>query len=216
MVRNHFEQQLEALNEDILKMGSIVEETIYKAILSLEKQDRKLAQEVIDNDDVLDEYEIKIDKESVRLTALQQPVAKDLRQIFMISKIATDLERMGDLAQNIARISKELSEDNLIKPLVDIPRMAQIVQGMVRESLDSFVNLDEVKAEEVGKQDDKVDDLDNQILRELLTYMIEDNSAIKQGNRLIFVSRYLERIGDHATNVCERVVYIATADRVSY
>ncbi|MCK8826530.1 phosphate signaling complex protein PhoU [Natroniella acetigena] len=216
MVRSNFDKDLEKLNQDILKMGSIVEETIYKAVTSLVEQDVELAEEVIKNDDQLDYYEIKIDKKCIKLIALQQPVARDLRQIGMITKIATDLERMGDLAYNIASITKELSAEEFIKSLIDIPRMAEINQQMVRGALESFVNLDAEQAREVGRKDDQVDELDDQIIRELLTYMIEDPKTIKQGNKLMFVSRYLERIGDHVTNICEKVVYIVTAERVTF
>ncbi|WP_408955916.1 phosphate signaling complex protein PhoU [Natroniella sp. ANB-PHB2] len=216
MVRSNFEKELDKLNHNILKMGSIVEETIYKAVTSLVEQDVELADEVIKNDDQLDCYEIKIDKKCIELIALQQPVARDLRQIGMIAKIATDLERMGDLAYNIASITKELSEEEFIKSLIDIPRMAEINQQMVRGALESFVNLDVEQARKVGRKDDQVDELDDQIIRELLTYMMEDPKTIKQGTKLMFVSRYLERIGDHVTNICEKVVYIATAERVTF
>ncbi|MCK8817770.1 phosphate signaling complex protein PhoU [Natroniella sulfidigena] len=216
MVRSNFEKDLEKLNQDILKMGSMVEEAIHKAVTSLVEQDFELADQVMKQDDKLDRYELKVDKKCIKLIALQQPVARDLRQIGMIAKIATDLERMGDLAYNIARITKELSGEEFIKPLIDIPRMAEIVQEMVREALESFVNLDAEQARKVGRRDDEVDELDDQIIRELLTYMMEDPTAIKQGNKLMFVSRYLERIGDHITNICEKVVYIVTAERVTF
>ncbi|TDX52663.1 phosphate signaling complex protein PhoU [Orenia marismortui] len=216
MVRKNFDQKLEQLNQNILKMGSMVEETIHKAVTSLVEQDIDLANEVIENDDVLDDYEAKIEHEAIQLIALQQPVAKDLRRIDMISKIATDLERMGDLAQNIAKFTRTFEGEQLVKPLVDIPRMGELVQGMIRDSLEAFVNLDVEKAKEAAKRDDKVDKLDSQIFRELLTYMMEDPKTIKQGNMLMFVSRHLERVGDHATNICERVIYMVTADWVSY
>ncbi len=216
MIRQNFEKQLEELNEELLKMGSLVEERIYKAVTSLKEKDLELAEEVSENDDDLDDYELEIEQKCIKLIALQQPVAKDLRQINMISKMATDLERIGDLAQNISWITMELEGEELIKPLVDIPRMSELVQLMVREALTAFVEQDAKKAKQVAQKDDQVDELDEQILRELLTYMMEDPSAIRQCNSLIFVSRYLERIGDHATNICERIVYMVTADRVSY
>ncbi|OCL27303.1 phosphate transport system regulatory protein PhoU [Orenia metallireducens] len=216
MVRDTFHQKLEHLNQDLLKMGSMVEEAIHKAVTSLMEQDLELAKEVIANDDTLDDYEAKIEQECIQLIALQQPVAKDLRRIDMISKVVTDLERIGDLAQNIAMVTCELKSDKFVKPLVDIPRMAEIAQEMLRECLDAFVNSDVDKARNTAQMDDKVDMLDSQIFRELLTYMMEDPKSIRQGNYLLFVSRYLERAADHATNICERVIYMITADRESY
>ncbi len=215
-MRNNFENEIEALNQDVLKMGSMVEETVYRAITSLVEQDLRLAKEVIDNDDKVDDYQEEIEQRCIKLMALQQPVAKDLRRIDMISKLVSDLERVADLSQNIAKVSCEFKDADIIKPLVDIPRMAEIVQGMIRDSLEAFVNLDDELAKEVAKRDDSIDKLDSQVFRELLTYMMEDNKLIRQGNRLIFVSRYLERMGDHITNICERVIYIITADRVNY
>ena len=197
-------------------MGSMVEERIHKASEALKNQDVERAREVIETDSEIDDYEDKLDKKCVDLLALQQPVAKDLRQIIAISKIGTDLERVADLAQNIARIGEELAPVEFIKPLVDIPKMSQVVQEMVRGSLDAFVNQDVELAKEVARRDEEVNQLDDQILRELLTYMMEEPQAIKQGNRLMFVSRHLERVGDHATNVCEQVIYMITADQVHF
>lgn len=213
MVRSNFNQELEELNQELLKMGSMVEEAIHKSVISLKEKDVELAEEVMNDDDKIDDIEIKIEKKCIKLIALQQPVARDLRTIGMISKIITDLERMGDLAYNIARITTEIAGESLIKPLVDIPHMMQITQDMVRESLDAFVNQDEEKAYEVAEMDEQVDQLNEQILRELLTYMMEDASAINQATRLMFVGRYLERIADHATNICERIIYMVTGER---
>ncbi|ADL12400.1 phosphate signaling complex protein PhoU [Acetohalobium arabaticum] len=213
MVRSNFNQELEELNQKLLKMGSMVEEAIHKSVTSLAEKDVELAEEVMENDDLIDEAEVEIEKRCIKLIALQQPVAKDLRTIGMISKIITDLERMGDLAYNIARITTEIAGESLIKPLVDIPHMTRITQDMVRESLDAFVNLDSEKAYEVAEMDDEVDRINEQILRELLTYMMEDASTISQATRLMFVGRYLERIADHATNICERIIYMVTGER---
>ncbi|MGM0370082.1 MAG: phosphate signaling complex protein PhoU [Bacillota bacterium] len=215
-MRKSFEEELEDLNEDLLKLGSMVEERIHKAIIALKEQDEEIAAEVIDNDDDIDDYQMKIEQECINLTALQQPVAIDLRRINMVSKMATDLERIADLAQNIAKIAKKLSRKDYVKPLVDIPKMASVAEEMVHDSLDAFVNSNSEKAREVAKRDDEIDSLDEQILRELLTYMMEDPNIVEQSNHLIFVSRYLERIGDHVTNICEDIIYIITADRVSY
>ncbi|MCK8823690.1 phosphate signaling complex protein PhoU [Fuchsiella alkaliacetigena] len=216
MVRNNFDQELEDLKQDLLKMGSMVEEAIYKAVTSLKEQDVELAKEVMTEDDQIDECEIEIEKKCIRLIALQQPVARDLRTIGMISKIITDLERMGDYSFNIAKITITIADKPLIKPLIDIPKMTEITREMVKECLDAFVNLDIEKAEKVAKMDEKVDEFDDQILRELLTYMMEDPSTISQATCLIFASRYLERIADHTTNICERIIYMVTGERVSF
>ncbi|MGM0471884.1 MAG: phosphate signaling complex protein PhoU [Bacillota bacterium] len=213
MVRKNFDQQLEDLNQELLKMGSMVEEAIHKAVTSLVEMDVELAQEVMEKDDQIDKAEVKIEKRCIKLIALQQPVARDLRTIGMISKMITDLERMGDYSYNIASITKEVSGENWLKPLLDVPRMAQITQNMVRECLDAFVNQDAEKAREVAKLDEEIDRIDEQILRELLTYMMEDAQSINQSTRLMFVCRYLERIADHATNLCERIVYMVTGER---
>lgn len=215
-MRKSFEHQLEDLNQDLLKLGSMVEERIHKAITALKEQDEELAKQVVDNDDEIDDYQMDIEQECINLTALQQPVAKDLRRINMVSKMATDLERIADLAQNIAHIAIDLSAKDYVKPLVDIPKMGELAQEMVHDSLDAFVNSNAEKAKEVAHRDNGINDLDEQILRELLTYMMEDPKKVEQANDLIFVSRYLERIGDHVTNICEDIVYIITAERVSY
>ncbi|HKL75423.1 MAG TPA: phosphate signaling complex protein PhoU [Halanaerobiales bacterium] len=212
-MRKGFHEQLKDLENDMIKMGSMVEEAIHKSIKALQEKDLELAQEVLDEDDKIDDFEIKLEEETTRLIALQQPVAKDLREIIVISKLATDLERIGDHAWNIANMVLKIGDEPLIKPLIDIPRMTNIVTRRLRESLDAFINLDVEKAKEIAKEDDEVDVLDEQILRELLTFMIEDPSKIEQATSLIFVSRFLERIGDHSTNVCERVIYMKTGER---
>ena len=215
-MRKSFAHQLDDLDQDLLKLGSMVEERIHKAITALKEKNEELAQEVIKNDDEIDDYQMEIEQECVNLTALQQPVAKDLRRINMISKMATDLERIADLAQNIAEIAKDLSSEEYVKPLVDLPKMGDITQEMIHDALDAFVNANVEKAKKVAKRDDEIDNLDEQIMRELLTYMMENTATVEQSNDLIFVSRYLERIGDHVTNICEDIIYIITADRVSY
>ena len=213
MMRKNFHEKLDNLSEELLKMGSMVEERVHKSVVALKEQDVEKAQEVIDGDDIIDDYEMKIEKQCVDLLALQQPVARDLRQIIAVSKINNDLERIADLAQNIARIAEELSTVEFVKPLVDIPKMSHAAQEMVRNSLDAFIERDVELAKETARRDSEVDQLDDQILRELLTYMLEDPKAIKQGNRLMFASRYLERIADHATNICEDVIYMITSEQ---
>lgn len=215
-MRKGFHEQLKELENEMIKMGSIVEEAIYKSIKSLKDQDLELADEVMEEDDKIDDYEIELEEKTTQLIALQQPVAKDLRKIIVISKLATDLERIGDHASNIANMTKQIGDEPLIKPLIDIPRMTDIVTRRLRDSLEAFVNLDVEKAKEVAREDEEIDILDEQILRELITFMIEDPSKIQQATSLMFISRFLERIGDHSTNVCERVIYMATGERENF
>lgn len=212
-MRKGFHEQLKDLESNMIKMGSMVEEAIHKSINALQEKDLDLAQEVIDEDDKIDDFEIKLEEDTTRLIALQQPVAKDLREIIVISKLATDLERIGDHACNIANMVIKIGEEPLIKPLIDIPRMTKIVTRRLRDSLEAFIDLDVEKARKIAEEDEEVDVLDEQILRELLTFMIEDPSTIEQATSLIFISRFLERIGDHSTNVCERVIYMKTGER---
>lgn len=216
MARRSFDEELKVLKEELLKMGSYVEEAIHRAVRALAQQDTVLAKEVIENDELIDEYEINIEEKCIRLIALQQPVAVDLRTIGMIIKIITDLERIGDNACNIARIAKKIGSEPLVKPLIDIPRMAELACLMVHQSLDSFVDQDVELARNTARRDEDVDLLNDQIFRELLTFMMADPSTINQATYLLFVGRYLERIADHATNICERVIYMITGQRESY
>lgn len=216
VARRSFDEELKALKEEMLTMGSLVEEAIHNAVKALAEQDVKLAEQVNANDERIDEYEVSIEEKCIRLIALQQPVAKDLRTIGMITKIITDLERIGDNACNIARIAMKIGEEPLVKPLIDIPRMADLACRMVHQSLDAFVHQDPELARETARGDEEVDELNSQIFRELLTFMMADPSTINQSTYLLFVGRYLERIADHATNVCERVIYMATGRRESF
>lgn len=216
MARRSFDEELKGLKEDMLKMGSYVEEAIHKAVKSLAEQDLDLADEVNKEDERIDDFETKIEEKCIRLIALQQPVAKDLRTIGMITKIITDLERIGDNACNIARITEKIGDEKLIKPLIDIPRMAELARKMVHQSLDAFVNVDADLARETAKTDEEVDILNDQIFRELLTIMMGNPKTINQSTYLLFVGRYLERIADHATNICERIIYMTTGKRESF
>jgi phosphate transport system protein len=209
-----YDQELEALRQEILAMGYKVEQAIEMAIDSLVKQDVKLAEHVMNGDDEIDDMEVDIEDRCMVLIARQQPLAKDLRIIGTGMKIATDLERVGDHAFDIAKITIQLAGQHLIKPLVDIPRMAAMAQKMVLRSLEAYTKLDITLAEEVCRADDAVDDLYQQILRELLTYMLEDPRNITQSTQLLFVARYLERVADHATNIGEWVIYLATGQRM--
>ncbi|KJS79759.1 MAG: PhoU family transcriptional regulator [Peptococcaceae bacterium BICA1-8] len=213
MTRSHYQNALDALEKEILKMGSLVEEQISLSVTSLAKQDSKLAQKVIDQDDIIDVLELEIEEQILKLIATQQPMAKDLRRIAAGFKIITDLERIGDNAVDIAKTTLRIGNEPLIKPLIDIPRMAEIAQNMLKEALDSYINEDIELAQSLAAKDDIVDGLHAQIIRELLTYMLENPKNIKQGTQLMFVSRYLERIADHTTNLGENVIYLVTAER---
>jgi len=194
----------------------MVEEAIQRSVQALKERKPEIASAVIDEDDKIDDYEILLEEKCIKLIALQQPVARDLRTIIVIAKLATDLERMGDHASNIARMVLEIGDEPLIKPLIDIPRMTEIVTRRLRESLDAFINLDVELAKKVAREDEEVDVLDQQIFRELITFMLEDPGIIKQASSLLFISRFLERIGDHSTNICERVIYMVSGEREAY
>jgi len=215
-MRKGFHEAIEDIKNDMLKMGSMVEEAIQRSVQALKERKPEIASAVIDEDDKIDDYEILLEEKCIKLIALQQPVARDLRTIIVIAKLATDLERMGDHASNIARMVLEIGDEPLIKPLIDIPRMTEIVTRRLRESLDAFINLDVELAKKVAREDEEVDVLDQQIFRELITFMLEDPGIIKQASSLLFISRFLERIGDHSTNICERVIYMVSGEREAY
>lgn len=212
--RQGFNHELEALRQDILEMGTKVEEAIGKAVLSLTKQDLELARQVMIGDDEIDNMESDIEDKCMVLIARQQPLARDLRIIGTGLKITTDLERVGDHAFDIAKITLSIEKQPLIKPLVDIPRMSAMAQKMLKDSLLAYINLDMALAEQVCADDDAVDDIYHQTFRELLTYMMEDPTNIKQATQLLFVARYLERVADHATNIGEWVIYLVTGQRM--
>lgn len=213
-MRQSYDQELEGLRTELLRMGDLVGKAIEDAVQSLAKQDEELAKKVIAGDDVIDRLEIEIEDKCMVLIARQQPLARDLRIISTGLKITTDLERMGDHAFDIAKVTMRLSKQPLIKPLVDIPRMAWMAQQMLKDSLEAYMKLDIALAEQVCLADNEVDDLYQQVFRELLTYMMEDQRTIGQATQLIFVGRYLERIADHATNIAEWVIYLVTGQRL--
>ena len=214
MVRDNFDQELNELKNRVLVMGGAVEDAITKAIEGLKKQDRKIAEEVISEDDIIDELELEIENKCLTLIARHQPMAKDLRRIGTVLKLITDLERMGDKAASISHKTLELLDEPFIKPLVDIPRMADLTEQMVENALNAFVEEDVSKAKKVIQDDDEIDALYNQIFRELVTFMISDPKTITQATQLLFVSSDLERIGDHATNLGEWVIFMVTGDRM--
>ncbi|MEW6214622.1 MAG: phosphate signaling complex protein PhoU [Nitrospirota bacterium] len=203
-----FEEELSSLKEKVLKLGSMIETAIRDSVKSLIERNSDLAREVIEKDHQINALEVKIDEECIRLIALRQPVAENLRFITTAMKITTDLERMGDLAVNIAERAIELNEEPLLKPYINIPKMAEIAQGMVRESIDSFVVGCTKLPYEVIKRDDEVDVLTVKNFNELVALMIHDPKIITIAVKRTYVAKYLERIADHATNIAEMVIYM--------
>lgn len=212
MARQTFHDELDSLHHELIRMGSKVEEQIDKCINALAAQDAEMANRIIEDDDIIDNMEIDIEGRCVKLIARQQPLAIDLRTIFTAIKIVTDLERIADHAVDISKITLRLKDEKYIKPLIDIPRMAGIVQEMIRVSLDAYVRLDTNLAEEICKKDDEIDAIYKQVFRELLVIMMEDPKTINQATQFLFVCKFLERIGDHVTNICEWIVYLVTGE----
>jgi phosphate transport system protein len=208
-----FEEKLSLLQEKLQLMGNLVEESIAKSIVALREQDLNLAQKVVDADDIIDDLEIEIESKIVEFIATQQPMARDLRRVTTLFKMISDLERMADYATSIAKITLRIGHEPLIKPLVDIPRMAVLSQKMVKQALDAYVREDVELAVAVGKDDDEVDKLFGQIFRELLTIMMENPKTITQATHLLFAGRWLERIADHATNIAEEVIFLVTGEK---
>lgn len=203
-----FDDELARLNEVVLHMGSLVENAIRDSVSALVSRDNALAQSVIEGDHAVNALDIEIDEASIRLIALRQPKGSDLRFITTAMKITTDLERMGDLAVNIAQRSVELNKQPLIKQYVDIPRMRDIAQGMTRDVLDAFVRRDAGLARDVIMRDDEIDELKRLVLSELMIFMTDDPNLVCRAMRIIFIASYLERIADHATNIAEMVIYL--------
>lgn len=213
-MRTHYQEELDYLNGKLLKMAAMVQNIINISINSLKDQDLDKAREVFKLDDEIDELEIDIEKMCINLIALQQPIATDLRKISTILKIITDLERMGDHAVNIAKVTLKIGNDKHIKPLIDIPFMASKAEDMLSKAIDAYMEEDIEKARELEKDDEEIDLLYEKIHQELLRMMIENNSIINQSTNLIFVGRYLERIADHSNNIAERIIYMVTGERV--
>jgi phosphate transport system protein len=210
-MERHFDQDLDALKQQLLRMGGRTEAIIQKSVESLKRRDSGLAGEVFEDDRAIDRMEIEIDERCVSLLALRQPMASDLRFITASLKIANDLERVGDHGVNIAGNAIKLNQEPPLKPLVDIPRMADMAAGMLREALDAFVRRDAATARRLVRRDDDVDNLNRQLFRELVSFMIEDPHTITRAMELILVARNLERVADLATNIAEEVVFIAEA-----
>ena len=212
----HFQAELELLKTRLLEMGGLAEEQVRLAVKALVDRDRDLLQRVLGGDEPLNKLHIEIDGRCFTLLALHQPMAVDLRVIVAAVKINTDLERLGDMAVNIAEAAVRYAQHPPVKRLIDIPRMATIAQGMVRDALDAFVRRDTGLAQQVLNEDDKLDALKTQIFRELLTYMLQDPATIEPALDLILISRHLERVGDHATNIAEDVIFMVSARDVRH
>lgn len=203
-----FDEELMQLKEKILKMGAMVETSIKDSVNALVERDNELAKKIIEKDHQVNTLDVEIDEDSIRLIALRQPKAGDLRFITTAMKITTDMERMGDLAVNIAERALELNEEPILKPYIDIPRMREIAQGMTRDALDAFVRKDKKLAMDVIMRDDEVDDLKHEVLKELAFFMVQDPTTVTRAMKISFVAQYLERIADHATNIAEMVIYL--------
>ena len=215
-VTGHFQDELQQLKTRLLEMGGLAEEEVRLAVQGLVERDDALVERVLKGDEPLNAMHIEIDSRAFTLLALHQPMAADLRAIVAAVKINTDLERVGDLAVNIAEAARRYTMLPPVKKLIDIPRMAAIAQLMLRDALDAFVRQDTALAQHVLNEDDKLDSLKTQIFRELLTYMLQDPATIEPSLDLILVSRHLERIGDHATNIAEDVIFMVSARDVRH
>ncbi|MDI3316019.1 MAG: phosphate signaling complex protein PhoU [Bacillota bacterium] len=214
MPRESFNAQLEELRSAVLRMGSRVEEAIQTTMRALVERDVALARAVVEGDDEIDQMQHGVEQLASRLIALQQPLAGDLRVIISAIKISGDLERIGDNCENICKVVIRLDGKPYVKPLIDVPRMAELARSMLRDTLEAYVSHDVGAIRNLPERDDEVDHLYSQVLRELLTYMMQDPQTIQQGLELLLVSRYLERIADHVTNVGESVIYLETGEHV--
>lgn len=212
MTRSFFDRELEELHLDMIGMGSLVEESIENTIIALKKQDISLARHILINDDVIDDYEKKIERRCLNLIARQQPLAKDLRTISAALKIITDMERIADHSSDIAEITIRMANQKYIKPLIDIPKMAELAKRMVNKSIDAYIKQDINLAKAVCSSDDEVDDLFMKITLELMNIAKNDSNSVEQAIDLILIAKYLERMADHATNIGEWVVYNVTGE----
>jgi phosphate transport system protein len=211
-----FDEELKNLKEKLMQMATLAEESITLAVRSLKERNENSAQQVFKGEETLNLLDVEIDKLGMQLFALRQPMATDLRLITVTMRISVELERIGDLAVNIAQRSLELLKQPPLKPLIDIPRMAELAQQMVKDSIDAFINYNAQLAKNVCERDDKVDDLNDQIFRELLTYMMQDPKTIEKAVELILVGRHLERIADLATNIGEEVIYLVKGKTIKH
>jgi phosphate transport system protein len=212
MSRNFFDRELNELHIDMIKMGSLVEKSIENTIIALKNHDIELARKVFRDDDLIDDFEQKIERRCLNLIARQQPLAKDLRTISAALKIITDMERIADHSSDIAEITIRMAREKYIKPLIDIPRMADLARKMVNKSIDAYVKQDVKIAKNVCSSDDEVDDLFFKIVLEMINIMKNNTQSIEQAINFMFIAKYLERMADHATNISEWVVYNVTGE----
>lgn len=209
-IRATFHTKLRDIQNDVLTMGSIVEKAIGRSIEALKNRNLPLARQVLAEDTMIDEKRFGIEKNCIQLIATQQPMASDLRTIISVLYAITELERMGDHAEGIAKIVIMIGDEPPLKPLIDLPRMAEKTQDMLRRSLKAFSDNDAEAAKQIASEDDEIDELYNQVFRELISFMVEDPRTITRATRLIWVAHNLERCADRVTNICERVIYIVT------
>jgi len=210
MSRVDFDRHLRALQDDLLVLGSMVEKAIAKALDALKRRDLAASRQVVQEDDAIDQQRFQLEEKCIELIATQQPMARDLRTLITILHIAVELERMGDYAEGIGKISLMMGDEPPLKPLIDIPRMAEKATDMLRRSLDALITRDTAAASQVCKDDDEVDALYDQVYRELLTYMLQDPKTIQRATHLLWVAHDLERTADRATNIAELVIYLVT------
>jgi phosphate transport system protein len=207
-ISRRYDQDLEQLRERILAMGGNLVGMIKETLRALVERDSAAAKRMIEYDHEINRQEVMIDELSLNIIALRQPAASDLRFITLALKVSTDLERIGDLCVNIAERTLELNEEPQLKPYIDLPKMAEAAEGMIVDALEAFLRGDATLAQEVTRRDDVVDQLNVQVFRELLTFMMEDPKTISRATRLMFIGKYLERMGDHATNIAEMVIFM--------
>jgi phosphate transport system protein len=212
MIRKTFEQELKQVRDDVLLLGSMVEHAIIASVESLKKRDLKGAEKIIEEDKEINKKRFDIEKQLMILIATQQPMAHDLRLLASSMEIISELERMGDYAKGIANINLRMGDEPLLKPLIDIPRMAQVGTSMLHRALTAFVNEDVEAANAIPMEDDEVDALYNQVYRELMLIIIQDPKSIERANWLLWTAHNLERVADRVTNICERTIFIATGD----
>jgi phosphate transport system protein len=212
MTREGYVKELEALQSDLVRMARMAGAAVHAAVQALKDRDVTQADRIIREDDAVDALHLELEERCMRLLALQQPMASDLRTIAAVFAISIDLERLADHAEGISRAAKRIVEQPLLKPLIDIPRMDALVGEMLRDAMDAFVDHDAALAEAMARRDDEVDGLRSQIFRELLTYMISDPRAVPRALELLLVAQHLERAADHVTNIGERVIYMVTGE----
>ena len=209
-IRTTFHKRLKEIQNDVLVMGSMVEKAIDRSVAALKQRDLKLAEQIIEDDKMINQKRFEIEEACIELIATQQPMASDLRTIISVLSIITELERIGDHGEGIAKIVLMIGDEPPLKPLIDIPRMSEKNIQMLKRSLEAFINRSAVAARQIAAEDDEVDRLYDQVFRELLTFMIEDPKTITRATRLIWVAHNLERSADRVTNICERVVFAVT------